>query len=116
MKAVLIDAKNRTVTDVEYSGDYREIYTLIGCRCFTLVRGLPDGDDLFVDDEGLLTVNDDSTFFQISWYPTPLVGSGLILSCDEEGDSQSAKHDAAFYKPHVRFMGPQAAWLTAVLQ
>lgn len=104
MKAVLIDSKNRRVIDVEYDGDYRSIYGLIGCETFTVVRGLPGGDDVFVDDEGLLTVTDDTTFFGVPWYPQPLAGSGLILGLNREtGESIAPAHDAAFYRPHVRF-------------
>lgn len=116
MKAVLIDSKNRTITDVEYSGDYKEIYRLIGCSCFTVVRNLPDGDDVFVDDEGLLKLTGDTPFFTIPWYPSPLAGSGLILSTDAEGDSTDAKHDAAFYRRHVRFTSQRAVWLREQIQ
>lgn len=117
MRAVLIDAKSRTVTDVDYSGDYKDIYKLIGCDLFTLVRNLPDGDELFVDDEGLLKLTGDSPFFSIPWYPSPLAGSGLIVSADNaSGDTTDAKHDAAFYRQHVRFSGQRAVWLKEQLE
>jgi hypothetical protein len=54
MRAILLDAKTRTVSEVDYDGDYKSIYGLIGCQCFTVVQ-LGNGDDLYVDDEGLLT-------------------------------------------------------------
>jgi hypothetical protein len=116
MKAVLIDAKSRTVTDVDYSGDYKEIYKLIGCSCFTLVRNLPDGDEVFVDDEGLLKLTGDSPFFTIPWYPSPLAGSGLIVSAGREGETTDAKHDAEFYRRHVQFSGQRAVWLKEQLE
>lgn len=116
MRAVLIDAKNRTVTDVDYSGDYKEIYKLIGCELFTLVRNLPGGDEVFVDDEGLLKLAGDTPFFEIPWYPSPLAGSGLILSSGKEGEATDATHDAAFYRQHVRFKGQRAVWLKEQLE
>lgn len=116
MKAVLIDSKNRTVTDVEYNGDYRQIYSLIGCGCFTIVRNLPDNDDLFVDDEGLLHLTGDTPFFTVPWYPSPLAGSGLILNSNDEGDSADAKHDAEFYRRHVRFTSERAVRLKEALE
>lgn len=116
MKAVLIDATRRTVTDVDYSGDYKDIYGMIGCSCFTLVRNLPDGDEVFVDDEGLLKLTGDSPFFTIPWYPTPLAGSGLILSAGNDGETAAAKHDAEFYRQHVRFSSQRAVWLKEELE
>lgn len=116
MKAVLINSKNRTVEDVEYNGDYRQIYTLIGCGCFTVVRDLPANDDLFVDDEGLLHLTGDTPFFTVPWYPTPLAGSGLILNSTEDGESADAKHDASFYRQHVRFTSERAVRLKEALE
>jgi hypothetical protein len=114
MRAILLDAKTRTVSEVDYDGDYKSIYGLIGCQCFTVVQ-LGNGDDLYVDDEGLLTMNESTVFIQTPWYPTPLAGSGLILSCDDEGESQPATHGADYYRSRVRFMSAQAAWLAGQL-
>lgn len=116
MRGVLIDSTHRTVTDVDYSGDYKDIYKLIGCSCFTLVRNLPDGDEVFVDDEGLLKLTGDSPFFTLPWYPAPLAGNGLILSADDEGETHGAKHDADYYKRHVRFTSQRAVWLKEQLE
>lgn len=116
MKAVLIDAKSRTVSDVEYSGNWRDISPMLGCDCFTVVRNLPDGDDVYVDDEGLLKLTPESVFFTIPWYPTPLAGSGLIMSCDSQGESAPAVHDAEFYRKHVGFTGMKAVWLKEELE
>jgi len=53
MKAILINPFNQTITEVEYSGDYKEIYKLIECSTFDCVN-IDDDNTLFVDDEGLL--------------------------------------------------------------
>ena len=115
MRAVLIDSKNRTVTDVEYSGDYKEIYKLTGCEIFTMIRGLPDGDDAYVDDEGLLRLTRESMFFKLPWYPTPVAGNALIMSSDDDGESAASVHDADFYRHHVTFMSMDAVWLSEQL-
>lgn len=113
MRTVLIDVKTRTVTDVEYSGDFHEIYKLIGCSMFQVVDSLPDGDEMFVDEEGLLTMTPDSVFFRIPWFRSPIAGSALIMSCDPAGEATASKHDAAFYRQHVQFMGAAAAWFAS---
>ena len=85
MKAFLIDPFNHTITEVEYSGDYREISTLLQCSLFTTVTLNEEGDTLFVDDEGLYV--DNQRFFTVEGYPQPLGGRGLVLGSDCEGES-----------------------------
>ena len=96
MKAILIDPEAKTITEVEHNGNFREIYKFIGCECFTTVSigSPPDGKKLqhngrenhvFVDDEGLL--NSPRHFFHWKGYEQPLAGKGLILGCDEEGET-----------------------------
>ena len=91
MKAILIDPITSTVKEVDYSGDYKDIYKLIGCRTFDVVS-IPMGlDGIYVDDEGLFAP------LQCRWEyrynrmhpPIQLVNKGLVLGCDDEGDSIS---------------------------
>lgn len=106
MHAVLIDPYKEEITDVDYNGDYKQIYEHIKADCFTLVR-LLDNDDVFVDDEGLLKVTKDTKFFMLKDYPQPLAGYGLILGNDKEGESIAAHHTAEFYRPKVQFLDAQ---------
>jgi hypothetical protein len=96
MNAYLIDPRNRSVTLVQYSGDYRQIYTHIGATTFTGVYVAVLGDDgepdpkkpydVFVDDEGLINGNPDG-WFTLRGYPGVLRGRGLVLGHNDEGDS-----------------------------
>lgn len=106
MQAVLIDPYKEEITDVEYNGDYKQIYEHIKADCFTLVR-LRDNDDLFVDDEGLLKVDANSKFFMLKDYAQPLVGYGLILGGDADGEPIAAHHTAEFYRPQIQFLDVQ---------
>jgi len=64
MKAILIDTPKQTIEIVDYSGDYKDIYTLLGCELFTSVYLEGVGQDtLYVDDEGLYVEN--QVFFKI---------------------------------------------------
>lgn len=101
MKALLIDPYTRTVSEVEYSGDYQHIYTLIDANTFDIAR-LPNGDGAFVDDEGLLKPCDH--FWLHENYPSPLAGKGLLLGCDAEGESISPTTDIETLRNEVRFM------------
>ena len=53
MKAYLIDPEKEEVTEVEYSGDYKDIYKLIDCSTFDIVGITPEGDCIYIDDDGL---------------------------------------------------------------
>jgi len=86
MIAYLIDPHAKTVEQVEYNGDYQEIYKLIDANTFDVAR-LEHGDGIFVDDDGLMS--DNPMFFKHRDYQQPLVGKGLVLGCDYEGNSIS---------------------------
>lgn len=85
MKAYLIDAKAKTVTEADYNGDYRHIYQLIGVDTFAVVCIDDSGNTVFIDDDGLL--KDPRYFFTLAGYPQPLAGNGLVLGTDAGGES-----------------------------
>lgn len=86
MKAYLIDPFAKTITEVEYSGDYRDIYKHIDADLFTTAMFNEFDDTVFVDDEGLF--KEGQEFFVVSGYPQPLAGKGLVLGCNmDTGDS-----------------------------
>jgi len=84
MQAILIDPYTQTIEEVEYSGDWRDIKTLLGCELFTTVY-TEMADTIYVDDEGLYV--EDQMFFKLKGYPQPLAGRGLVLGSTEDGDS-----------------------------
>ena len=77
MKAILINPFNQTITEVEYSGNFKEIYKLIDCSTFDCIN-IDDDNTLFVDDEGLLREN---RYFYWKGY-TNLAGKALIIGVD----------------------------------
>jgi len=94
-KAIRIDSKNKTITEVEIGDGIQDIYKHVGCDTFTVVN-LGGGVDLYVDDEGLLKnawVDKDTgekhnmTGIQIQGYPQVLMGNGLVMGHNEEGES-----------------------------
>ena len=115
MKAILIDPFTRTVTEVEYSGNYQQIYDLIDCETFDCARINRHGDGIFVDDEGLIR-DKEQAFFLHADYPQPLAGKGLVLGCDDEGESVSPHTTLDEVTRKVRFVMPatvngELAWL-----
>lgn len=84
MKAYLIDPYEQSVSEVEYNGDYNQIYKLIDATTFDVAR-IADGDSIYIDDDGLS--KDWQEFFMHEDYGNPLAGKGLVLGCNDEGDS-----------------------------
>lgn len=84
MQAILIDPFTETIEEVDYSGDYKDIYALLGCDLFTTVY-TEMADTIYVDDEGLYV--EDQRYFKLKGYPQPLAGRGLVLGCTDDGDS-----------------------------
>ena len=91
-KGILIDVHNRTITEVEVTKDSNDselqsMYNHIKCGMVECVS-LNDENDVWVDEEGLLTLTPFSMFFKIGGYPDFLSGNGLILGFnDETGES-----------------------------
>jgi|688.fasta_scaffold03599_5 hypothetical protein len=88
MKAYLIDPNTKSITEVEYNGDWRTISEFIGNDCTNFdVVGFPGGrHSIFIDDEGLIK-GTLAPFFKPSWILTPLSGRGLVLGTTADGDS-----------------------------
>ena len=91
MNAYLIDPFAKTITPVEYNGNYKHIYALIDADTFDCARFNQHGDGVFVDDEGLIS-GKEQAFFVIQGYPTPLAGKGLVLGCDMETGESAEPH------------------------
>tara|TARA_R110002020_G_scaffold225080_3_gene435095 strand:- start:292 stop:759 length:468 start_codon:yes stop_codon:yes gene_type:complete len=88
MRAILIDAENQEIREVDYNGDWKTIAEWIGggTRTFTTIELNPYGDTAYVDDEGLYNGADYG--FIYDGYPTSIVGNALILGTDlETGES-----------------------------
>lgn len=87
-KGILIDVHNRTITEVEVTKDQegsqlQSMYKHIKCGIVECVS-FNEKNDVWVDEEGLLTLTQFSMFFKIEGYPEFLCGNGLIMGFDDE--------------------------------
>lgn len=81
MRAILVDPANRSITEVEYDGDFRDIQRLIGADPFD-VRPLGGTQDVvYFDDEFLLRDGAENlrTYVWFEGLPDPIGGKCLIL-------------------------------------
>jgi len=93
MRAILINPQDQTITEVDYTGDYKNICTHIGADCFDIARfGDKDNHAVFVDDEGLINgaVDRVGMFRLHGENPVYLAGKGLILAHNAAGESIAA--------------------------
>lgn len=96
MKAILIDPTERTVTEVEHTNDYRNIYKLLDITSPFDARQINEkGDTVFFDDEFLFKVEDGEPhdYFLLLGklaFGDAIGGKGLILG-STEGESVSTK-------------------------
>jgi hypothetical protein len=90
MKAILINSSDRTITAVEYDG-LGGLQALIGGSIETACMW-PNGDVLYVDEEGLYKPQTGA--FQISARPDgqPLVGRGVVVGREVKDDSAAGYH------------------------
>lgn len=114
ISGLLIDPEANSVHEITLQYDaegslLRSIYDALGCNTVDAasdcVKFVPSGatDDLWYDDEGLFS--DCECAFQLP-YCVPIIGRGLILSCDEKGYSQShtlTKDDIECLKQNLIF-------------
>ena len=99
MKGILINPHEETITEVEYSGNYKEIYSLIDCRTFD-IASIYETQDLYLDDEGLLI--DNQRYFSIN--DRTFGGKGLFLSHDDEGETIDTNLDLQMVEDMVQWL------------
>jgi len=110
MKAILINPKLQTINEVNYSGDYKDIYKLTECSTFSCVYPFHlNADTLYCDDEGFLKQSNYCFSIRCDNGHTPILpGNALILGTDEEGESQDVESSIEMIQDRVVFVGHQS--------
>ena len=109
MKAILIDPKDQTIRTLSYGGDYMELYQILECRMYECVYPFKNEDTIYIDEEGLL--KDSNYSFSIKCDDgriISLMGKGLILGTDAEGESIEHKTSLEEVKSRITFNGKVA--------
>jgi hypothetical protein len=89
MKAILIDVKARQVREVEIENDLDSIYQAMGVDMIEVATRLPNGDTIFVDEEGLIK-GDIKGWFDVGAHQ-PFAGNGLVVGTSRGGDTVACK-------------------------
>ena len=108
-KGILIDVENKTISEVEVVRDENgsqlpSIYGHLKCSTFEVV-GYDFENDVYVDEEGIMNVDENTKFFKLRNYRQPLSGNGLIMGYDDEtGENGDTKLSLEEVKEQVTFM------------
>jgi hypothetical protein len=89
MKVILIDAVERQVKAVEITGDLDSIYQAMGVEMIEVATRLPNGDTIFVDEEGMIK-GEIKGWFDVGAHQ-PFAGNGLVVGTSREGDTIACK-------------------------
>lgn len=87
IKAIHIDAHNKKIAAVQIVPNLDSYYKLIRCDLITTGYKFPNGDVLFVDDEGLF--KDPKHFFRIPGIDYDFAGNGLIVGTEPDNDEET---------------------------
>lgn len=106
MKCILIDVKNKEVKEVILDKEKKTIkqwYEHIGCDMVETGTWIDETNSIMVDEEGLLKLKHDSMFFTYKGGHQPFCGNGLVVGCNNEGESVSTTLTVEYVKERVKF-------------
>jgi hypothetical protein len=107
MRAIVINAQNRTITDTEIDGSLKSLQQIVGGLIEPVTQGLDENHHCYVNEEGLL--DDPQHFFMFRGGHQPLAGNGVILGSTEDGEEAPCTLALDWIKERVTFMDLQAA-------
>jgi len=85
MRAILIDAKNMEIREVEIDGSLESLQKAVGGLIETAMY-LENGDVMFVNEDGLALFD---YFFEITGGHQPFAGNGIVVGDDGNGGERS---------------------------
>jgi hypothetical protein len=107
VRAIIINAEERTVSDPEIKGDLKSLQNNVGGLITPVYAGLEGtGHHAYVNDEGLLC--NPQHFFMLKDGHQPLAGNGVILGTTDDGNEAPATLPLDWVKERVTFMDLQA--------
>ena len=107
MRAIIINAQHRTVTETEIDGSLASLQQIVGGLIEPVSQGLGEYHHCYVNEEGLL--GGPQHFFMFKDGHQPLAGNGVILASTDDGDEASCTLPLDWVKQRVTFMDLNAA-------
>jgi hypothetical protein len=102
MRAIIINARDRTITETEIDGSLKSLQDIVGGLIEPVYEGLDEDHHCYVDGEGLL--KSPRCFFLFRDGHQPLAGNGIILGTTKDGGEAACTLPLAWPVEHVTFM------------
>jgi uncharacterized protein DUF3846 len=109
MRAIIIDAKDRTITETDIDGSLKTLQQIVGGLIEPVYHGLDENHHCYVNEEGLL--DNPQHFFMFKNGHQPLAGNGVILASTEDTFQAPCTLPLDWVKDRVTFMDLIAAHL-----
>ena len=102
MRAIVINAKDRTITETEIDASLQSLQQIVGGLIQPVYDGLDDAHHCYVNEEGLL--NSPEHFFMFRDGHQPLAGNGVIVGSGLVADEAPCTLPLEWVKERVTFM------------
>lgn len=102
MRAIIINAKDRTVSESDIDGSLKSLQQIVGDLIEAVYQGLEENHHCYVNEEGLL--DNPQYFFMFKDGHQPLSGNGIILSSTDDGGEAPCTLSLDWVKERVTFM------------
>lgn len=95
MKAILIDPDTQTVAVCEHDGGLESLYKLLDCQSIEAPIQYDNNDIMYCDEESWLHISDSDNLsgFMFPNWRYPILGRGLIVGTDDEGEDVDCNSD-----------------------
>jgi hypothetical protein len=103
MRAIVINAQDRTITETEIDGKLKSLQQIVGGLITPVYDGLDDEHHCYVNDEGLLGQPQHFFMFKEGGHQ-PLAGNGVILASTDDGGEAACTLALDWVDERVRFM------------
>jgi Domain of unknown function (DUF3846) len=102
MRAIVINAKDRTITATEIDGSLTSLQQIVGGLIEPVYDGLDDAHHCYVNEEGFL--DQPHYFFMFKGGHQPLAGNGVIVGSGLIADEAPCSLSLDWVNKHVTFM------------
>jgi hypothetical protein len=106
MRAIIINAQDRTITETEIDGSLKSLHQIVGGFIEAVYHGLDDSHHCYVNEEGLL-LKQPQHFFMFQDGHQPLAGNGVILASTDDGDEAPCTLPLDWVKERVTYGLPK---------
>jgi hypothetical protein len=105
LNVYLIDPYAKTIEPItiDKSQGLNDYYKYLSCRSFDIVQ-LNESNDVYVDDEGLLSIPPMAMFFSWEGSYQPYAGKGIVMGFnDDDGETISASISIEELREKIKF-------------